>query len=210
MGEPQLPSWMTCQGNCGSLNELGLIPVQDVVGFHVIEVLVVDPRDHGESVVDPPREESHPLVLGAFAGDQADVDRVTARVLEQLRKGAAAVVGREGSVVDVAAVCFGESHEPQVFDAVPFEIGERKDDDLDLAEDRRTMGKVKLMIDARERDQRIGGFFERARRLLLLAHGGDRLGELVAREAVLETVEDRPEVLFGQPRSWPCRGREST
>ena len=80
---------------------------------------------------------------------------------------------------------------------MPFEIGKRKDDDLDLAEDRRTMGKVKLVIDAGERDERIGDFFECARRRLLLALGRNGLCELIAGEAALETVEDGLEVLFG-------------
>ena len=40
----------------------------------------------------------------------------------------------------------GESHEPQIFDAVPLEIGKRKDDDLDFSEDRRTMREMKLMV----------------------------------------------------------------
>ena len=53
------------------------------------------------------------------------------------------------------------------------------------------MGKVKLVIDAGERDERIGGFFELARRWLLPACRFNCLSELVARELALETVENR-------------------
>ena len=107
-------------------------------------------------------KERHSLVLGAVAGDQADIDRAFAPELHQLGKDSLAVERRERAVVDDGAVVFGKPHHPQVLDPMSFDVRERKDHDLGLRADRR-MRQVELVVDPRERDQRVRGRFQKPR-----------------------------------------------
>ena len=191
IGEPQLPICTTCQANSGTWSSRASSQTPTSGGLHVVEVLVIDARDHRVSSVDPPREERHALVLGALAGEQPHVDRLASRVLEELWEDPDAVVRRERPVVGPPAVVVGEQHQSQVFDPVPLDVREREDHDLRL-EAERPLGQLEPIIRLRRRDQDVARLFQEAGGLLLFPGRLDGPRQFLARETRPKPIEDSP------------------